>query len=284
VFASTGCKRNPTSPEIPQTEDGLWTIYTPYNWTHDGQPYSSAYCIVYSDEASYEMKRQIAEIADDRFRQILQLFDFHDVSDFRYPPGGSKIEIYINRNHTENIAYAYWGGFIITIRSSDLSGLWYNRAVNTTRHELTHIFEFLIEGSHIIGTEFWFKEGIAVHVACLEDTGWQTIQSLSELESWISQNQNVPGQGNPIKIHEYEDHPPGADRHQYYRFFELAVRYLLDRRGMGKSFGDVLNIFYDVRDGKSFPISFQDNFGISVSDYEDEFYDRMRTYLSNSYR
>ena len=64
VFASTGCKRNPTSPEIPQTEDGLWTIYTPYNWTHDGQPYSSAYCIVYSDEASYEMKRQIAEIAD----------------------------------------------------------------------------------------------------------------------------------------------------------------------------------------------------------------------------
>jgi hypothetical protein len=284
VFVSEGCKRSPTSPQIPQTEDGLWTIYTPYYWTHDGQPYSSTYCIVYSDEASYEMKQQMAEIGDNRFSQILQLFSFHDVSDFRYPPGGSKIEIYINRNHVENIAWAYWGGFIITIRSSELIGHWYNYAVYTARHELTHIFEFLIEGREVLGTDVWFKEGIAVHVGCLEDTGWQTIRSLSELESWISQNQNVPGQGNPIAIHQNEDYPPGADKHQYYRFFELAMRYLLDRRGMGKSFSDVLDLFYDMRDGISFPVSFQDNFGISVSDYEDEFYDRMRAYLSSSYR
>jgi len=284
MIVSSGCKSNPTSSPIPQTEDGLWTIYTPYNWSHDGQPYSSTYCIVYSNDASYEMKRQMAEIADERFRQIMQLFNFHDVSDFRYPPGGSKIEIYINRNHSESIAWAYWGGFIITIRSSDIVGHWYNYTVYTTRHELTHIFEFLIEGREGLGTDVWFKEGIAVHVGCLEDTGWQTIENLSELESWISQNQNVPGQGNPIKIHQNEDLPPGGDWHQYYRFFELAVRYLLDSRGMGKSFKDVLNLFYDLRDGKPFPVSFQDNFGIRVSDFEDEFYSRLRTYLSNNYR
>jgi hypothetical protein len=283
-IASAGCKRNPTSPQIPDTEDGLWTIYTPYNWSHDGQPYSSTYCIVYSDEASYEMKQQLAEISDSRFSQIMQLFNFHDVSAFRYPPGGSKIEVYINRNHPENIAWAYWGGFIITIRSSELIGYWYNYVVYTTRHELTHIFEFLIEGREVLGTDVWFKEGIAVHVGCLENTGWQTIENLSELESWISQNQNVPGQGNPIGIHQNEDFPPGADRHQYYRFFELAMRYLLDRRGMGRSLSDVLNLFYDMREGISFPVSFRNNFGISLVDFENEFYDRMRAYLSSTYR
>ena len=281
VIVIAGCKKNPTSPQIPQSEQGLWTIYTPYNWAHDGQPYSSIYCIVYSDEASYEMKQQMAEIADERFRQIMQLFNFNNLSDFRYPPGNNKIEIYINRNHSENIAWAYWGGFIITIRSSDIIGHWYNYVVYTTRHELTHIFEFLIEGREVLGIDVWFKEGIAVHVGCVEDTGWQTIQNLSELELWISQNQNIPGQGNPVKIHQIEDFPQGADWHQYYRFFELAMRYLLDNKGMGKSYRHVLNLFYDMRDGKSFPVSFQNHFGISLSDYEAEFYDRMRTYLGS---
>ena len=279
---STACKNTPTSPPIPHEENGLWTIYTPYNWPHDGQPCASIYCIVYSDEASNEMKQQMADIADERFRQIMQLFDFHTVSDFIYPPGGSKIEIFINRTHSENIAWAYWGGFIITIRSEDIIGHWYNYAVYTARHELTHIFEFLIEGREVLGSYMWFKEGIATHVGCLENTGWQIIENLSELEAWISQNQNAPGQGNPIKIHQSEDLPPGADWHQYYRFFELAVRYLLDTRGMGKSFKDVRNLFYDLRESKSFPVSFQEKFGISLVDYEIEFYDRMRAYLSNT--
>jgi hypothetical protein len=282
LIVSAGCKNSPTSPPIPQTEDGLWTIYTPYNWPHDGQPYRSTYCIIYSDGSSDEMKQQMAEIADERFRQIMQLFDFHAVSDLIYPPGGSKIEIFINKTHSENIAWAYWGGFIITIRSEEIIGHWYNYAVYTARHELTHLFEFLIEGREVLGSYFWFKEGIATYVGCLENIGWQTIENLSELEAWISQNQNVHGQGNPIKIHQIEDFPPGVDWHQYYRFFELAVRYLLDTRGMGKSFKDVLNLFYDMKDGRPFPVSFQENFGISVSDFEIEFFDRMRAYLINT--
>jgi len=283
VIASSGCKNNPTSSETPQTEKGSCTVYTPYDWTHDGKPYQSIYCTIYSDAASDGMKQQLGEIADERFSQILQLFSFQNVVDFRYPPGYSKIEIYINRNHTENINWAYWGGFIITIRSAEISGHWLNYTVYTVRHELTHIFEFLIEGRELLGTDVWFKEGIAVHVGCLENTGWQTIKNLSELESWISQNQDVPGQGNPIKIHKNEDLPPGANWTRYYQFFELSMRYILDTKGMGKSYQDVLSLFYDLRRGVSFPVSFENHFGISVSDYEDEFYDRMRTYLSSGY-
>ncbi len=282
MIVTAGCKNNPTSPRppIPEPEIGSWTVYTPYNWAHDGQPYRTAYCMVYSDAASDDMKRQMGELADERFRQIMHLFNFQNVSDFIYPPGCSKIEIYINRNHSENIAWAYWNGFIITIRSSDISGHWYNYAVYTARHELTHNFEFLIEGRDIFGPHVWFTEGIAVYIGCLEDTGWQRIENLNQLESWISQNENVPGQGNPIGIHHTDDFPQGANWHPYYQFFELAMRYLLDRRGMGRSPRDVLSLFYDMRGGIPFPVSFQNHFGISVSDFEIEFYDRMRAYLS----
>ena len=284
IIVLVGCERNPTSPQNPQPEKGSWAIYTPYDWTHDGNPHQSIYCSIYSDAASDELKQQLGEIADESFSQILELFNFNNVSDFIYPPGYSKIEIYINRNHTENINWAYWGGFIFTIRSSDISGHWYDYTVYTVRHELTHVFEFLIEGRESLGTDVWFKEGIAVHIGCLESTAFKTIESLSELESWISQNQDVPGKGNPINIHHNSDFPEGADRHQYYRFFELAVRYILDENGMGKSYQDVVSLFYDLREEISFPVTFENHFGLSVSDYEDEFYDRMRIYLGDTYQ
>ena len=200
--------------------------------------------------------------------------------DFVYPPGYSKMEIYINRDHTENINWAYWNGFIFTIRSSEISGRWYNYAVYISRHELTHVFEFLIEGRESLATDVWFREGIAVYVGCVEDTGWRTITDSSELESWISQNQNIPGEGNPIRIHQHADFPDGADRHEYYRLFELVVTYILDEKGMARSYKDVLSLFYDLRDGISFSVSFESRFGISVSDLEDEVFDRLRAYLS----
>jgi hypothetical protein len=282
AVVSSGCESNPASPSIPsnpQTETGSWTIYTPYAWTHDGKPYHGQHVTIYSDAANGALKERVAEIADERFDQILALFQFDNVADFRYPPGSSTIDIYINRHHSEGINWAYWGGFIITIRSSDLSGIWYDRAVYTVRHELTHEFEFLIEGREALGTDMWFREGLATHVGCLEPTGWRTIRDLYELESWISQNQSVPGQGNPIRIHQNADFPEGANRHEYFRLSELAVTYILDARGMGRSYQDVLGLFYDVRNGVSFPVSFRDRFGISLGDFEDQVFDRLKDYL-----
>ena len=119
----------------------------------------------------------------------------------------------------------------------------------------------------------WLKEGIAVHVGCLESTAFRTMKDLCELETWISQNQSVPGRGNPITIHQHADIPAGADMEQYYRLFEVATRYLLDSNGSGRSFRDVLSVFYDLRQGMSFSSSFENHFGMSVNDYEAEFYD-----------
>jgi hypothetical protein len=273
----SGCHGDPASP--PPGTPGVWARYTPFHWTHDGSPYRSAFFTVYSDAALDAVKQQVGEIGDTRWAQILELFNVDDSTAFRYPPGASHLEIYINWNHEESINWAYWGGFIITIRAS-ITGHRHDYVVYTVAHELTHDLEFLIEGREDLGTDVWFKEGIAVYIGCLESTAFRTIRSLNELESWIAQNRDVPGGGNPITIHQDSDYPPEADRNQYYRLFELALRYLLDERGAGRSVRDVRDVFFDLSAGTPFPVSFRERFGMDVNDFEAEFFDRVRLYLS----
>ncbi len=273
------CDHSPTSSSQPAADENSWTKYTPYYWTHDGHPFQATYCTVYSDTAKIEMKQQLGQLADDSFTQLLQLFEVQDTIDFRYPPGRSKIDIYLNRNHPENIAWAYWGGFIITIRSSEMVDPWLEYALYTVRHELTHVFEFLIEGRESLGTDVWFKEGIAVHLGCMTSSAFKKIETIDELDLWISENQDQPQQGNPIAIHQIEDFPEDADWTQYYRFFELAMRYLLDAQGLGQTYQDVVNLFYDLRQNRSFSSSFVNHFEINLTTFEDEFFDRLRNYL-----
>jgi len=269
-----GCHENPvSSPVEPVVEDGSWMIYSPYKWTHDGKPYYSVYCNVYSDGASDELKQQAGVFADAKFLQVLSLFNFTDMNDLRYPPGYNKIHIYLNRYHEESIAAAYWGSVFITIRTATAD---INRYDYLFRHELTHVFEFLIEEFYNIGTDVWFCEGIAIYGG----GGLGGIQNIADLDQWIAQNASDPKLGNPIQVHVWDDFPPGADiTGYYYTVFDLTMRYFLDPDGLGKSTQDVLNLFYAIRNDVSFPAAFQEHFGISLEDLEDEYYDRMRTYL-----
>ena len=128
VSASGGCQADATSapdpPDDPEANTGSWVFHTPFDWTHDGNPHPGTYVTVYSDAASDQMKRHLAEIADGQFGRILALFDFQDLSDLRYPPGSSTIDVYLNRIHPESVNWAYWAGFIITLRSSQISVSW----------------------------------------------------------------------------------------------------------------------------------------------------------------
>ena len=284
VVNTGGCEAGlaspPDSPEDPEDNTGSWAFHTPFDWTHDGRPFAGRHVTVFSDSAGEAMKRHLAEIADEKVDQVMALFDFDDLADLRYPPGSSTIDVYLNRNHPESVNWAYWAGFIITIRSPEITGHWLDYTVYTVRHELTHEFEFLIEGRGGLGTDVWFREGLAVHVGCLEYPEWQTIRSPGELDSWIDRNRDVPGGGNPAGIHQHADLPQGADLHQYYRLFELAVTYMLDESGMGRSYQDVLALFYDIRAGVPFPASFEDRFGISLGAFEAGFFEEARAYLS----
>ena len=110
--------------------------------------------------------------------------------------------------------------------------------------------------------------------------GFNYINTVDDLEDWIKANENYPGQGNPIMIHKWEDFPDGSDITGYYcEVFDITMKYLLDPKGLNKSYNDVLNLFYEIREGNSFDNAFQNNFGLSLTVFEVEFYDRIRAYL-----
>ena len=269
------CQDDPTSITPDQIEEGSWITYSPYDWSHNGNPYSSVYCKVYSDGASSDLKTEVGTFADEKFSIILNMFNFQNMEDFRYPPGYDKIDVYINMYHERSIAAAYWGSIFITIRSPNVN---WSRYAYLFKHELTHAFEFLIEGTVNLGTDVWFREGIAIYGG----GGLNGITDVDDLERWIAQNSNQPGQGNPIAIHAWEDFPPGANISGYYtNVFDLTMRYFLDPNGLGKSMQDVLGLFYDIRNGVLFPEAFQNRFGISLEQFEIDYYDLMRTYLSS---
>ena len=74
------------------------------------------------------------------------------------------------------------------------------------------------------------------------------------------------------------DHPIiGFD--YYYPMSQLAVEYLFSAEGLGKSPADARDIFMDVAEGINFATAFETHMGISVKEYEAEFFDRIDGYL-----
>jgi len=262
---------NPPDNEVTEAS---WMKYSPIRWTHNGSPYESDYCIIYSDGADAAMKQKVGVFADEKFSEILDLFNVQDNSILHFPPGYDKIDVYINMYHDENIAAAYWGSVFITIRSASADLNLYNYLF---KHELTHEFEFLIENAVNLGTDIWFSEGIAIYGG----GGLNGIQDLEDLENWIANHADEQGGGNPVKIHVWDDFPPNADvTAYYYNVFDLTMRYILDEHGLGKSPQDILELFTDIQNGVSFASSFETHFGISLVDFEFRYYDLMRDYMS----
>jgi hypothetical protein len=213
------------------------------------------------------------------FGEIMALFQLEDFGQLILPPENTRINVYINTSHAENIAYAYWGTIFITVRTPELNEKLYEYLF---KHEFVHEFEFLIEGATNLGTPVWFRESIAIYCG----GGFYRIMTVEDLDAWILENENNAGQGNPLMIREWSDFPPAADIDRYYWYaFDLVMRYLLDPLGLNKDYPDVLHLFQDIRDGESFDTSFQKNFGIGLEVFENDFYSMIREYLTklNSY-
>ncbi|MEJ2615825.1 MAG: hypothetical protein P8Z35_12775 [Ignavibacteriaceae bacterium] len=58
------------------------------------------------------------------------------------------------------------------------------------------------------------------------------------------------------------------------------MRYIITINGMGQSYNDILNLFYDIRNDIPFISAFSDNFGVSLEYFENNFYDLTKKYLS----
>jgi hypothetical protein len=261
-------------------DSGSW-YRTGFRWPHDGNPYESPNFIVYSDGASLEARQKLAEIGEELLDVLKADFGITSDTLFHFPPGQSKIHVFAYKNHTPMDwgGWGYFGGLMIFSLDHEMRTQWgHTELQNYTRvvkHELMHAVESLLKGSDNPNlVDVWLTEGVAEYVA----GGTQSISSvttLAQLEELVA----TFGELNPIAMHQYR-YPdiPGVGAY-YYVMFELAVKYLLDSAGGGQTKPSIRDIFLDARGGVAFAASFENRLGISLQDYEDQFFDRVRGYL-----
>lgn len=276
-----GCGDSPVAPSSSMVDNGSW-YRTGFRWPHDGQPYESPSFIVYSDGASLEARQKVAEIGEGLLVVLKEDFDLASDTLFGFPNGQSKIHIYAYKNRFPRDwgGWGYYGGLMIfSPDHPERSQFGHTELDNYTRvlrHELMHVIEGLLKGTDDPNlVDVWLTEGIAEYVA--GGTAGGSITDLAKLDEVIA----AYGELNPIAMHQYR-YPDveGIGFYYYYPMFELAVTYLLEPAGVGNAKTAIRDIFLDARNGVQFATSFENRLGIGLQDYEDQFFDLIRGYLS----
>jgi hypothetical protein len=277
-----GCGGSSGSSDNDGTENsGSWYV-SGFEWPHDGKPFESANCTVYSDADSEEAKQALAQLAEDVFGEIKQLFEIENNDIFLYPPGQDTIDIYAYKTYSPRSwgGWGYYGGILIfSLDHPDRQEWGHTKPeiyIPTLTHELMHVVESLLIGREITGlVDVWLTEGIAEAIS--GGTAGGRIMDLDQMNELL---QKYGGSWNPISMHHY-DYPDinGIIYYYYYPMFQLAVEYLVDIHGHGKTLIDLKNLFMDVSVGVPFVEAFEDRLEIGLLEYERRFFYLMNDYL-----
>lgn len=261
--------------------EGWWQqVDSLSHFGHDGEIYETENFIIYSDACDLAEKKRMADILEVLLQDHMERLSVKSKDKFIYTTSDRKFHCYFSKY----LAFPWGAGFFSThgfmLVSSDSPQVnWPQGSYRKVlKHELLHVIGALLANG--IRGDAWFIEGIAEYVS--EISGLKPlVQTSGELEAWMIQQQDDGYGGNPIAIHTYEDvrtSDPDAIGN-YDPFFELAIRYLLDPRGHGRTWLDVKNVFFDLRDNLSFAQAFQNHFQMSLSYYETNFFDLLLAYL-----
>jgi len=259
---------------------GSWYV-TGFQWPHDGSPWESEHFVIYSDGASEEARVELAQLAEDALFDIKSLLAIDSNDILFFPPGQTKIDIYAYKNRYPSAwgGWAYYGGLLIfSPDHPERTSFGHTEPaiyIPTLRHEITHVVESLLKASNNPNlVDVWFTEGLAEVLS-----GGTAGGRITDLQTFL-ELRNRFGSLNPVAMHRYE-YPdiPNIAYEYYYPMFQLAVEYLVDEHGLGKTMEDVQNLLADVRNGVPFPAAFRNRFGMSLSEYERLFFELMNTYL-----
>lgn len=259
---------------------GSWYV-TGFEWPHDGNPWETENIVIYSDGAGEDARQALAVLAEETLSDIKVLFAIDNNDLFLFPPGQTKIDIYAykNRYPSDWGGWAYYGGLLIySLDHPERTSFGHTEPEiynPTLKHEVMHVVESLLKASNNPDlVDVWLTEGIAEAVSGGTAGGRITdLQKFNELR-------NQYGSWNPIAMHRY-GYPKieGIVYYYYYPMFQLAVEYLVDENGHGKTMNDVKDLLLDVRNGVPFSTSFQNRFGMTLADYESQFFVLMNAYL-----
>lgn len=281
VLWATGCGDGPAEP-ADMVDSGSWYV-TGFRWPHDGKPYESEHFEVFSDAASEAARRSLADIGEGVLADLVGQFDATGQDLFRFPAGQEKIHMYAYKSRFPQQwgGWAYYGGLLIYSLDHPERGLAGHTALDmyvpVVRHEVMHVMESLMKASNNPETvDVWLTEGVAEFVS--GGTAGGSIEDLTRLDELVA----AFGGLNPISMHRYTDYPDetGIGYEYLYPMFQLAAEYLFDELGVGAALGDLRDLYLDVRGGTPFAEAFENRFGISVADYEAQFFGLVRDYLA----
>jgi hypothetical protein len=270
-------------------DGGSW--YAKERWPHDGSPYESEHFVVYSDGASLDARERLAALAEEVYIEVIDEMGVDPATMFKFPADQDKVDLYANRHNVVEGggARAYYAGVIIWSFDHEASREATDvRTVRTTlKHELIHVVEALLKGRFVGDVAVsdprrmpvWFSEGTAE--ALSGGTAGGPPRTLDQIDCLIADY----GRINPIAWRvdlPFSQLEPGAYPNYYYPMAQLAVEYLLDPNGLGKSPEDLAAVMLDMGDDVPFAEAFETHIGISQSDYETQFFTLMDGYLPQS--
>jgi hypothetical protein len=292
IGALAGCSGSVPQSEPPDpaqmVDSGSW--YVREAWPHDGHPYETAHFVVYSDGAGQEARQRLGTLAEQVWGEIIDEMGLDPATMFTFPAGQDKIDLYANRSHVieGGGARAYYAGVIIASFDNEIGEPTSTATVRINlKHELVHVAEALLKGRFVgdvpVGDPrrmpVWFSEGTAEAISGGSTGG--APRTLDQVDELIAKY----GRINPISWQvdiPFSDLAPGAYSNYYYPMAQLAVEYLLDPRGMGKSPADLAAVMRDMGDDVPFAEAFEHHVGISQTDYETRFFALMDAYLPQS--
>lgn len=262
-------------PGYPQDMVASGSWYARETWPHDGRPVESEHFVVYSDAAAPETREQTAEIAEELWPGLLIRFEV-DESDLVFPPGRDHIDIYVYKNRYPDRwgMRAYYGGLIAWSLDHDTRPTDREDYAPVIEHELVHVLETLLKGRDSTiepMVDTWFSEGLAEAVVGGSSGG--PVRGRDQLAGLLDAHDAQ----NPIALK--RDSWYVADSEFHYPMFQLAVEYLLDPEGGGRSLGDARDLFIDMADGTTFEDAFAVHMGMPLDTYEAEFFALIDGYL-----
>lgn len=268
-------------PSVGWVDSGSWYVREP--WAHDGSPFESRRFVVYSDSASVEARMELAETVERVWDEILTEMSINPDL-LAMPPGQNKLDVYAFKDRSPDWAgKAYYGGLIVSSPDRrilfDLIPIDSEGLESTIKHELVHVAsESLLHSGGLDEPPWvsvWFFEGVAEVVS--RGTGSGAITGQDHFD-YLTSNY---GHLNPVSYQSDEGIEGGANAYieYHYPMRRLAVEYLFDDAGYDVPLSEATALLVDVARGTSFDDAFADRIGVTVAEYENQFFDLMEAYL-----
>jgi len=283
VFLLLAC----SSDTVFNIVDGEWVSDIPFvighvdqEIAHDNRIFESDHFLVFSDASGDRVKKRFASYAEQALEELMDDFGIRRAADLGIVDQGSKLTLYTNKaTALAQMAFPY--GFILWGEDSDNFARWpkemQDRFHREIKHETTHVLQFLFgvlpNKNNDLEPDKWFNEGLAEYAS---GGFFIPIKTKASMTIWKSNHRAVV----PVAIHQWSDLPISSDEvGDYYPMFGLAVRYLLSKKGMGRSLKDVKAMFLDMaQNSRPFSDAFQLHMGLSLADYEATFWQRMESF------